>query len=58
MPPEDNDEQEQEARDALCPNCGHGFHVYLERLAPETRAATPHPPAECPRCGCQECIIK
>ena len=46
-------------RDALCPDCGQGFKVYLERIIPDDlNTSGDAPKAECPHCGCRECQIK
>ena len=50
---EKNDSQKK--YDSLCPECGHAFEAYVDRLigkggARETKV-------ECPVCGCGDCSI-
>lgn len=44
--------------DGLCPECGHAFKVYVDRLTSGSGApSSGDRKAECPVCGCGECRI-
>ena len=51
-------DEEKVERDALCPDCGQGFKVYLSRIMPENRSSRPETELECPHCGCRECRLQ
>ena len=44
--------------DALCPDCGKGFQVYVDRIMPDD-LNTSHDKEkhQCPHCGCRECRL-
>ena len=46
-------------RDALCPDCGQGFKVYMDRITPDKKTTNrSDDKVQCPHCGCRECHIK
>jgi len=47
----------QEERDALCPECGHAFKIYVDRILPDEKESEMKQDAKCPVCGCGECNI-
>ncbi len=51
------EEQGKEEVDALCPECGHAFKAYLDRIMRENQNAHQHIEESCPVCGCGECKI-
>ncbi len=51
-------DEEKVERDALCPDCGQGFKVYLSRIIPEDNPRRSEPELECPHCGCRECRLQ
>ncbi len=51
------EEQGKEEVDALCPECGHAFKAYLDRVMRENQNAHQHIEESCPVCGCGECKI-
>lgn len=51
-----SDESGQEL-DALCPECGQAFKVYVDRLVADGRPSGSEEKHECPTCGCRECRI-
>ncbi len=52
------DLEDKMERDALCPDCGQGFKVYLDRIAPQDlNTKNGKLKTECPHCGCRECRI-
>jgi hypothetical protein len=42
--------------EALCPECGHAFKAYVDRIFPEKKDPS-HKAIDCPICGCGECNI-
>ena len=48
---------DQEERDALCPECGHAFKAYVDRIIPEGKKSDMKQKFECPVCGCGQCDI-
>jgi hypothetical protein len=53
-----NEQQNQEEVDGLCPECGHGFKSYLDRvLGEDVRESELKKTLTCPVCGCGECQI-
>ena len=48
---------DQEERDALCPECGHAFKVYVDRIMPDERNSEMKGHTKCPVCGCGQCDI-
>lgn len=51
------DEEEKEEVDSLCPECGHGFKVFMDRILANDRGADRPIDEPCPVCGCGECKI-
>ena len=51
---EDKDQKEVEA---LCPECGHGFKTYMDRVIGRDDAGREKTDMECPVCGCGQCHI-
>jgi hypothetical protein len=51
------EEQKQEEVDALCPECGHGFKAYVDRVLADGNRPDQHIDEPCPVCGCGECKI-
>jgi C4-type Zn-finger protein len=43
--------------EALCPECGHAFKAYVDRLVPEEKPDNSKRPVSCPVCGCGQCDI-
>jgi rubredoxin len=54
---EQSGREEQEEVDALCPECGHAFKKYVDRLVSGTRESGLDEKIECPVCGCGKCEI-
>ena len=52
--------EQDEARevDALCPECGHAFKAYVDRILPGAADAPPRIEHPCPQCGCRECRLR
>ncbi len=51
--------EQREERHALCPDCGQGFSVYLDRITQQMPDGhDPHADYECPHCGCRECKLQ
>ena len=48
---------EKEDLDALCPECGHAFATYVNRIVPGDRENEMDEKVKCPVCGCGECDI-
>lgn len=51
------EDKEREEVDALCPECGHAFKVYIDRLIKDEKDPTIEEESPCPVCGCTECRI-
>lgn len=49
-------EREQEV-DALCPECGNAFKLFVDRIIPSVGETTEDEHIECPVCGCAKCTI-
>jgi hypothetical protein len=43
--------------DALCPECGHSFKAYVDRLLSEETNRSDKENTSCPVCGCTTCEI-
>jgi hypothetical protein len=43
--------------DALCPECGHAFKTYIDRVLGGEEESELKSNAACPVCGCGECDI-
>ena len=54
---EKQERQKEEEIDALCPECGHAFAAYVNRIVPESRESEMAQKVKCPVCGCGECNI-
>ena len=50
-------EVEREEVDGLCPECGHGFKAYVDRIAGNEKKSELMEGVPCPVCGCGECKI-
>lgn len=51
--------ENEENVDALCPECGHAFKTFVDRLVRETeKDKSAVKSIECPVCGCGDCKIK
>jgi hypothetical protein len=53
---ENEKEKEQEEVDGMCPECGHAFKVFVDRLLAD-HSSEQHIEEACPVCGCGECKI-
>ena len=51
------EEEKKEQVDALCPECGHGFKVFVDRLLANGGTEDRHIEKPCPVCGCGKCKI-
>ncbi|MFH1990841.1 MAG: hypothetical protein ABIK98_00335 [Pseudomonadota bacterium] len=51
---ENSDQKEVEA---LCPECGHGFKAYMDRVLNDGKGHRDRRSVECPVCGCGDCKI-
>ncbi len=51
---EDHNQNEFEA---LCPECGHAFKAYMDRVLQPEPLASAMKHIECPVCGCGECNL-
>jgi hypothetical protein len=49
--------EKEEELDALCPECGHAFKVYMDRILDENQKRTEMAKTKCPVCGCGGCTI-
>jgi len=54
---DENRKDEKQEVDALCPECGHAFAAYVNRIVPESRESEMAQKVKCPVCGCGECNI-
>ncbi|MFC1813602.1 hypothetical protein ACFL03_13030 [Thermodesulfobacteriota bacterium] len=43
--------------DALCPECGHAFKTFMDRVLHEDHRSGGKKEMDCPVCGCGECTI-
>jgi hypothetical protein len=48
---------EEDQVEALCPECGHAFKAYVDRLLDEKKKDNRQKPVTCPVCGCGNCDI-
>ena len=51
------EEHEKEEMDALCPECGHAFKAFVDRLVGGAAEKPQKEPVDCPVCGCHECKL-
>ena len=51
------EEVETEERDALCPECGHAFKAFVDRVVPDASEPVENKTVDCPVCGCGQCHI-
>ena len=51
------EEKEEKEVDALCPECGHAFSVYVDRILADGKKHDHRIDEPCPVCGCGECKI-
>jgi hypothetical protein len=51
------DEEERQEVDALCPDCGHGFKAYVDRVVGDEKKSKLQKGTKCPVCGCGECDV-
>ncbi|MCF8062781.1 MAG: Ni/Fe hydrogenase subunit alpha [Deltaproteobacteria bacterium] len=54
---ESREPDEREERDALCPECGHAFKAYVDRVVQDDKKSGMRQKIECPVCGCGECSV-
>ena len=52
-----HEDHEKENVDALCPECGHAFKVFVDRILADGKEENRHIEKPCPVCGCGECKI-
>jgi len=50
------DENKNEV-EALCPECGHAFKSYMDRVIKGEDTTREEKNIECPVCGCGECKV-
>lgn len=50
-------EGERTEVDALCPECGHGFKAYVDRIVDYEKKSELQESISCPVCGCGECEV-
>ena len=48
---------EEEKVDALCPECGHAFKAFIDRVMADGKEDSRHIEKPCPVCGCGECHV-
>ena len=51
------DNKNQKEIEALCPECGHAFRKYVDRVMESGQKLPEKHDLECPVCGCGECRI-
>ncbi|MDY6953902.1 MAG: hypothetical protein SWE60_20535 [Thermodesulfobacteriota bacterium] len=51
------EEKENREFDALCPECGHAFKTYVDRVLEDDKGSDQRIHEPCPVCGCGECRI-
>ncbi|MFP4474465.1 MAG: hypothetical protein ACLFOY_02830 [Desulfatibacillaceae bacterium] len=47
----------REERDALCPECGHAFKTFVDRVIQGEDDTEANHLSQCPVCGCGECKV-
>ncbi len=50
-------EKREEEVEALCPECGHAFKTFMDRIIPPEGEIEEEQPVQCPVCGCGTCEI-
>jgi len=50
-------QDEKQEVDALCPECGHAFKAYVDRVIGGGPESELKKEIACPVCGCGECSI-
>jgi C4-type Zn-finger protein len=53
----ENQKDEKQEVDALCPECGHAFKTYVDRVIGGEPESELKKEIACPVCGCGECDI-
>lgn len=48
--------KKQEEVEALCPDCGHAFKTFVDKLLHDEKIKEKHA-LDCPVCGCGDCKI-
>ena len=43
--------------DSLCPECGHAFKTYMDRIIKSEEDTCKKENIDCPECGCGECQV-
>lgn len=51
------EDEEDDEVEALCPECGRAFKVYVDRILGEEKASSLKEKFDCPVCGCGQCSI-
>jgi DNA-directed RNA polymerase subunit RPC12/RpoP len=51
------EEKSKNEIDSLCPECGHAFKTYLDRIIKSEEDTSKEENIECPVCGCGECKV-
>ena len=51
------EKEQQEEVDSLCPECGHAFKVFVDRVLVDEKRHEQRMDQPCPVCGCGECKI-
>lgn len=49
------DDAERKTNEVICPECGHAFKSYMDRVLRNGDENHPGRKLECPVCGCGEC---
>jgi hypothetical protein len=50
-------ETDEEEVDALCPECGNAFKLYVDRIIADGKEPEKRVKEPCPVCGCGDCKI-
>ncbi len=54
---EKKDKSNDKEVDALCPDCGNAFKLYIDRVLADGKEPAEDVKGPCPVCGCGECKI-